>query len=117
MFMEWWTGVGVVGVSGVVMGVAIGLGRKGYVSREKNSPFECGFDPRGAMRLPFSLRFFLIAVVFLVFDVEIVLLLPLVVTMMGGNPAVWGWVGGSFLSVLLGGLYFEWHQGALDWAR
>nr|WNH37533.1 NADH dehydrogenase subunit 3 [Callechelys catostoma] len=84
---------------------------------EKLSPYECGFDPMGSARLPFSMRFFLVAILFLLFDLEIALLLPL----------PWGdqisdvtqtlfWA--MFILVLLTiGLIYEWLQGGLEWAE
>nr|BCO38847.1 NADH dehydrogenase subunit 3 [Vargula hilgendorfii] len=99
----------VVGLIGVVVGVKVGG------DREKYTAFECGFDGKGEGRFYFSLRFFLLTVVFLMFDVEIVLLLPL--PMASNYMGMVSWVGGGlvFLSVLLAGLYHEWREGALEW--
>nr|YP_009512561.1 NADH dehydrogenase subunit 3 [Sicyonia lancifer]AXJ93115.1 NADH dehydrogenase subunit 3 [Sicyonia lancifer] len=104
-------------LSSVVMLLASLLAKKTITDREKNSPFECGFDPKGSARLPFSLRFFLIAVIFLIFDVEITLLLPLAMIINFSNIFTWTVTGAIFIFILLLGLYHEWNQGALEWAN
>nr|YP_002364607.1 NADH dehydrogenase subunit 3 [Pedetontus silvestrii]ACC60221.1 NADH dehydrogenase subunit 3 [Pedetontus silvestrii] len=100
----------------IIMMISSFLSKKSNSDREKNSPFECGFDPKSNARMPFSLRFFLIAIIFLIFDVEITLLLPMVTIYEKVN--MWSWMAVSmlFLTILLLGLYHEWNQGALLWA-
>nr|YP_009349902.1 NADH dehydrogenase subunit 3 [Pseudorhynchus acuminatus]AQM40076.1 NADH dehydrogenase subunit 3 [Pseudorhynchus acuminatus] len=100
----------------IVMMLATILGKKSINDREKNSPFECGFDPKSSARLPFSLRFYLIAIIFLIFDVEIALLLPMTILMFSSNILSWTLVSMIFLLILLVGLFHEWKQGALEWA-
>nr|AFL03255.1 NADH dehydrogenase subunit 3 [Corvus orru cecilae] len=84
---------------------------------EKLSPYECGFDPLGSARLPFSIRFFLVAILFLLFDLEIALLLPLPWAIQLQTPTTtltWA----SILIILLTlGLVYEWNQGGLEWAE
>nr|AKS25510.1 NADH dehydrogenase subunit 3 [Montecincla fairbanki]AKS25514.1 NADH dehydrogenase subunit 3 [Montecincla fairbanki] len=84
---------------------------------EKLSPYECGFDPLGSARLPFSVRFFLVAILFLLFDLEIALLLPLPWATQLQNPTITlTWT--SILILLLAlGLVYEWVQGGLEWAE
>nr|ANJ70686.1 NADH dehydrogenase subunit 3 [Stomis pumicatus] len=102
-------------ISMLVMFIANILSKKTFSDREKNSPFECGFDPKNSARLPFSLQFFLIAVIFLIFDVEIALLMPMILIMKISNFISWMLVSFFFLLILLIGLYHEWNQGALNW--
>nr|YP_010946719.1 NADH dehydrogenase subunit 3 [Paranauphoeta nigra]WGO57450.1 NADH dehydrogenase subunit 3 [Paranauphoeta nigra] len=103
-------------LSTIIMMITSILSKKKIEDREKSSPFECGFDPKSSARLPFSLRFFLIAVIFLIFDVEIALLLPMTITMMYSDIKTWTIVSLIFLIILLMGLYHEWNQGSLHWA-
>nr|YP_010954842.1 NADH dehydrogenase subunit 3 [Hemisodorcus sinensis]WMW30227.1 NADH dehydrogenase subunit 3 [Hemisodorcus sinensis] len=103
-------------ISSAMMAISSTLSKKSFTDREKSSPFECGFDPKSSPRLPFSLQFFLIAVIFLIFDVEIALLIPLVsILKMSKIFFFWG-IAFFFIVVLLLGLYHEWNQGALEWA-
>nr|AET51404.1 NADH dehydrogenase subunit 3 [Ailuroedus crassirostris] len=84
---------------------------------EKLSPYECGFDPLGSARLPFSIRFFLVAILFLLFDLEIALLLPLPwATQLYYPTHTLTWAS-IILLILTLGLVYEWAQGGLEWAE
>nr|AAP73629.1 NADH dehydrogenase subunit 4 [Nectarinia humbloti humbloti]AAP73630.1 NADH dehydrogenase subunit 4 [Nectarinia humbloti mohelica]AAP73631.1 NADH dehydrogenase subunit 4 [Nectarinia humbloti mohelica]AAP73632.1 NADH dehydrogenase subunit 4 [Nectarinia humbloti mohelica] len=84
---------------------------------EKLSPYECGFDPLGSARLPFSIRFFLVAILFLLFDLEIALLLPLPWAIQLQSPITTLALASSLLFLLTLGLIYEWVQGGLEWAE
>nr|YP_009741811.1 NADH dehydrogenase subunit 3 [Minous monodactylus]QID76689.1 NADH dehydrogenase subunit 3 [Minous monodactylus] len=84
---------------------------------EKLSPYECGFDPLGSARLPFSMRFFLVAILFLLFDLEIALLLPLPWGDQLASPLTTVIWATAVLALLTLGLIYEWLQGGLEWAE
>nr|UFP05756.1 NADH dehydrogenase subunit 3 [Hycleus scutellatus] len=111
MFM----GLVIMMISLIMLVIVSLISKKSFIDREKSSPFECGFDPKSSARLPFSLHFFLIAVIFLIFDVEITLLLPLIVSLKMTNPMNYFFVMMIFILILLIGLFHEWNQGALNW--
>nr|WNH36624.1 NADH dehydrogenase subunit 3 [Nasutitermes canaliculatus]WNH36637.1 NADH dehydrogenase subunit 3 [Nasutitermes canaliculatus]WNL53919.1 NADH dehydrogenase subunit 3 [Nasutitermes canaliculatus] len=104
-------------LSATIMVLATLISKKINEDREKSSPFECGFDPKNSARLPFSSRFFLIAVIFMIFDVEIALLLPMPITMLTSNMKSWMIISSAFLLILIIGLYHEWNQGSLEWSN
>nr|YP_010728469.1 NADH dehydrogenase subunit 3 [Synendotendipes impar]WEF49710.1 NADH dehydrogenase subunit 3 [Synendotendipes impar] len=99
----------------IVMGLSTILAKKKINDREKLSPFECGFSPFNSSRLPFSIRFFLIAIIFLIFDVEIALILPMILTLKTSNLMIWTYTNFIFILILIIGLYHEWNQGSLNW--
>lgn len=89
------------------------VGKVGFRDREKSSVYECGFEPMGPTRVSFSLRFFLVAVIFLVFDLEVVLLFPYVLRWSLDWVLILRlWL---FLLILAWGLAHEWNEGSLDW--
>lgn len=84
---------------------------------EKASPYECGFDPIGSARLPFSIKFFLIAITFLLFDLEIALLLPLPWASQTNNLNIIAIIALALIFLLAISLAYEWlHQG-LEWTE
>nr|UBA16565.1 NADH dehydrogenase subunit 3 [Papilio epycides] len=102
-------------ISNILMFLTIIMSKKSFMDREKNSPFECGFDPKSSARIPFSLHFFLITVIFLIFDVEIALIFPLIYSFNLVNFFSMMKISFFFLLMLLLGLYHEWNQNMLNW--
>nr|WKT09553.1 NADH dehydrogenase subunit 3 [Ptychadena cooperi]WKT09566.1 NADH dehydrogenase subunit 3 [Ptychadena cooperi]WKT09579.1 NADH dehydrogenase subunit 3 [Ptychadena cooperi]WKT09592.1 NADH dehydrogenase subunit 3 [Ptychadena cooperi]WKT09605.1 NADH dehydrogenase subunit 3 [Ptychadena cooperi] len=84
---------------------------------EKLSPYECGFDPLGSARLPYSMRFFLVAILFLLFDLEIALLLPSPWAIHLHTPSTTIFWSSAILILLTLGFLYEWLQGGLEWAE
>nr|QBM07996.1 NADH dehydrogenase subunit 3 [Magicicada septendecim] len=90
---------------------------KSIIDREKSSPFECGFDPFESSRIPFSSHFFMIAVIFLIFDVELVIIMPMIIVMTTINIIEIYLVMLLFLLFLMLGLYHEWKNNMLNWVQ
>nr|YP_010852957.1 NADH dehydrogenase subunit 3 [Lotongus taprobanus]WGM81110.1 NADH dehydrogenase subunit 3 [Lotongus taprobanus] len=104
-------------ISNIIMIISLLLSKKSLKDREKCSPFECGFDPKSSARAPFSLHFFLITVIFLIFDVEIALIFPMIMTFKMTNIIIWSKTSFFFIIMLLIGLYHEWNQNMLNWTN
>nr|YP_009020929.1 NADH dehydrogenase subunit 3 [Tapirus indicus]AHM91914.1 NADH dehydrogenase subunit 3 [Tapirus indicus]AHM91927.1 NADH dehydrogenase subunit 3 [Tapirus indicus]AHM91940.1 NADH dehydrogenase subunit 3 [Tapirus indicus]ARM56438.1 NADH dehydrogenase subunit 3 [Tapirus indicus] len=84
---------------------------------EKATPYECGFDPMGSARLPFSMKFFLVAITFLLFDLEIALLLPLPWASQSTNLKTMLTMALILISLLAISLAYEWTQKGLEWTE
>nr|YP_011009664.1 NADH dehydrogenase subunit 3 [Hygia bidentata]WPV77656.1 NADH dehydrogenase subunit 3 [Hygia bidentata] len=102
-------------ISFMLMILCTVISKKSILDREKMSPFECGFDPKASARSPFSLQFFLIAILFLIFDIEIAMILPMIITLKISNIMSWTLTVMFFISMLIIGLYYEWKNSMLEW--
>ena len=106
-----------IGIAGAIALIAVGASwfvapQKPDV--EKNSPYECGFEPFEDARQKFDVRFYLVAILFIIFDLEVAFLFPWAVSL--GQIGVFGfWSMMVFLGVLTVGFVYEWKMGALEW--
>ncbi len=83
-------------------------------SREKSIPYECGMDPVGQSWPQIHIRYYLFAILFMIFDVETVFLFPWAVTFLGSGPAIF-YEMFLFIAILFFGLVLAWRKGALRW--
>jgi NADH-quinone oxidoreductase subunit A len=100
-----------VGVGPIVLGFLLAPNRP---DSEKNSPFECGFEAFEDTRMRFDVRYYLVAILFILFDLEIAFLFPWAVVL--DTIGVFGFVAMLiFLAILVIGFIYEWKKGALEW--
>ncbi|WP_340109311.1 NADH-quinone oxidoreductase subunit A [Pikeienuella sp. HZG-20] len=108
----------------VFLGVAIGLGLVLMLAAvvlavrrpdpEKTSAYECGFNAFDDARMKFDVRFYLVAILFIIFDLEVAFLFPWAVSLQDiGDFGFWSMI--VFLGVLTTGFAYEWKKGALEW--
>jgi NADH-quinone oxidoreductase subunit A len=101
----------ILGVVLLGLGFAFGRGRK---DRDKLSAYECGFEAFEDSRIRFDVRYYLVAILFIIFDLEIAFLFPWAVSLdaIGGFGLA---AMGVFLTILVVGFVYEWKKGALEW--
>jgi len=102
---------GVLSVVLLLLGFTFGRGRK---DADKLAPYECGFEAFEDSRMRFDVRYYLVAILFIIFDLEIAFLFPWAVSL--DRIGVFGLVAMAvFLAVLVVGFVYEWRKGALEW--
>ena len=106
-----------VGVAGAIGGVILLLGRilgSHHPDSKKNSPYECGFEPFEDARGKFDVRYYLVAILFIIFDLEIAFLFPWAIVL--DEIGMFGFAAMMlFLGILVVGFVYEWKKGALEW--
>jgi NADH-quinone oxidoreductase subunit A len=106
--------IGVAALIGLVLLIAPFVVAYQQPDPEKLSAYECGFPPFDDARMKFDVRFYLVSILFIIFDLEVAFLFPWAVTL--GQIGVFGfWSMMIFLGVLTVGFIYEWKKGALEW--
>ena len=101
------------GLSFIILGLSYMLGTQN-ADVEKTSSYECGFSPFDDARSTFDVRFYLVAILFIIFDLEVAFLFPWAVSL--SDVTLYGfWTMFIFLVILTVGFVYEWRKGALDW--
>ena len=101
------------GIAGAMVGGSL-LAARQKPYPEKVSAYECGFEPFDDARRRFDVRFYLVAILFIIFDLEVAFLFPWAVSLSRiGMLGFWSMIG--FLAVLTIGFIYEWRRGALEW--
>ena len=108
----------IAGALGLAFLLAAAIVAPGAPDPEKTSSYECGFNAFDDARMKFDVRFYLVAILFIIFDLEVAFLFPWAVALMKlphatGQFAFWSMMG--FLFVLTVGFVYEWKKGALEW--
>ncbi len=99
------------GIAPIVLAWIVSLKRP---DAQKLAPYECGFKEFEDARLPFDVRFYLVAILFILFDLETAFFIPWSVVLRKiGSPGFWGMM--IFLTLLVVGFVYEWKRGALEW--
>uniref|UniRef100_UPI0030E2B64B NADH dehydrogenase subunit 3 n=1 Tax=Ernothrips longitudinalis TaxID=3045428 RepID=UPI0030E2B64B len=104
-------------VTFMLMMISLLISKKSNKLREKLIPFECGFNFFNFARMPFSMQFFLIAIIFIIFDVEIILIVPLIPSMFKTNIFKWTTTSMAFLVILILGILIEWKEKTFEWKK
>lgn len=105
---------------GIAVAMAVGMLAASYIvasqhpDSEKDSAYECGFEAFEDARTKFDVRFYLVAILFIIFDLEVAFLFPWAVAL-GGIGMIGFWSMMVFLGVLTVGFIYEWKKGALEW--
>lgn len=106
--------IGIAGVLGIAFILAAYVLAEQRPDPEKLSAYECGFEAFDDARMKFDVRFYLVAILFIIFDLEVAFLFPWAVAL--GEIGVFGfWSMMVFLAVLTIGFIYEWRKGALEW--
>jgi NADH-quinone oxidoreductase subunit A len=101
------------GIAGMLVGMSILFGRRTILGK-KTDPYECGIDPVGSTKNPVPVKFYLVAISFILFDIELIFLLPWAVV--ARDLGAYGfWAMGIFVLIIVIGYLYELSRGALKW--